>query len=114
MPINSKLQEGDILQFPSQSLKKIAKINDDTILFVSLRNAKKQAIYTKSFVLAFCDLLPPKVDLTYYLNTTHDRRSAIDVKAVTVDAYSDANTLKGYKIDDEEMLDMPKINEEEE
>ena len=111
MAIKSSLRQGDILQFPSHALKKISQISNDWIVFCSLKDSKKRSTYSKEFVLNHCDLLPEKVDLQYYLNTTHDRRSAIEVKAVTVDAYSDANTLKGYKIEDE-MIDPPTIEEE--
>ena len=62
------------------------------------------------FVLAHCDLVPENVDLQYYLNTMHTRRSAV---APSIDAYSDANTLKGYIIDDEEILDMPIMEDDE-
>jgi len=111
MAIKSNLRSGDILQFPSSALKKIVGILDDWIVFCSLKDSKKRSTYSKEFVLNHCDLLPEKVDLQYYLNTTHDRRSAIEVKAVTVDAYSNANTLKGYKIEDE-IIDYPQEVEE--
>lgn len=101
MAIKSSLRHGDILQFPSHALKKIVQIQDNWIIFCSLKDSEKRSTYSKEFVLSYCDLLPEKVDLQYYLNTTRDRRSAIEVKAVTVNAYSDANTLKGYKIEDE-------------
>ena len=111
MAIKSTLRHGDILQFPSHALKKIVQVLDDWIIFCSLKDSKKRSTYSEEFVLKHCDLLPEKVDLQYYLNTTHDRRSAIEVKAVTVDAYSDANTLKGYKIEDE-IIDYPQEVEE--
>lgn len=105
------LRQGDVLQFPSQALKKVVSIDERWIVLCSLRDSKKRSTYSKGFVLSYCDLLPEKVDLQYYLNTTHDRRSAIEVKAVTVDAYSDANILKGYKIDDE-IVDYPQEQED--
>lgn len=111
MPIKTQLRQGDILQFPSQSLRKILALKESWIVFCSLKDSKKRSTYSREFVIKHCDLLPEKVDLQYYLNTTHYRRSAIEVKAVTVDAYSDANILKGYKIDDE-IVDYPQEGEE--
>ena len=120
MPITATLSEGDILQFPSHSLKKILKIADEWITFGAIKKPKKQAsyscdrnkqsVYSMGFVLAHCDLVPENVDLQYYLNTMHTRRSAV---APSIDAYSDANTLKGYIIDDEEILDMPIMEDDE-
>jgi len=120
MPITATLKEGDILQFPSHSLKKILKIADEWIIFGAFKKPKKQtsyscdrnkqSVYSIDFVLAHCDLVLGKIDLQYFLNTTHTRRSAV---ASSIDAYSDANTLKGYIIDDEEILDMPIMEDDE-
>lgn len=111
MGIRSKLRQGDILQFPTQALRKILEVKEDWIIFCSIKDSKKRSTYSREFVIKHCDLLPEKVDLQYYLNTTYDRRSAINVKAVTIDAYSDTNILKGFKIEDES-IDYPQDLEE--
>jgi len=112
MAISSQLNKGDLLQFPSHALRKIVRIDDHWITFGSLKDSKKRSVYSKSFVIAYCDLVPDGIDLQYFLNTTHDRRTAIDIKAVTIDAYSDQNVLTGYSIEDE-VIDHPQEEENE-
>jgi hypothetical protein len=119
MAIKTSMQIGDIIQFPSHSLKKILQIKAEWIIFGAMSkpkkgtayscNAQKRSTYSKDFVLAHCDLVPNGADLQHYLNGTYKRRSAATV--ATIDAYSDTNVLQGFVIDDEEVLDMPPIEE---
>jgi len=120
MAIKTSLKEGDLIQFPSCSLKKILRLSAEWIVFGAMRKSKKgttyschaqkRSIFSKSFVIDHCYLVPSGIDLQSYLNETHSRRP---VAAPSINAYSTAIVLEGYIIDDEEILDMPPVEEDD-
>ena len=119
MAIKTSLKEGDLIQFPSCSLKKILRLSAEWIVFGAMRKSKKgttyschaqkRSIFSKSFVIDHCYLVPSGIDLQSYLNETHSRRP---VAAPSINAYT-AIVLEGYIIDDEEILDMPPVEEDD-
>lgn len=120
MAIKTSLKEGDLIQFPSHSLKKILAIKSEWIIFGAMRkpkkgttyscNAQKRSTYSKSFVLEHCYLVPSGADLQHYLNGTHNRRATA---LEPVASYNEVTVLEGYIIDDEEILDMPPMENDD-
>lgn len=105
-----QLKKNCILQFPSQALKQVFSVEQDVVTFVSLKNKKKRSVYSKDFVLAYCDLLPDEVDKTFFLNTTFLRRAKVSTSKENI-FYTDKGLLQGYTIEDEIVEDLGEIDQ---